>query len=252
MRIPCSRVILPALALALLVAPLVAQRLGPPESFTPVGIFDASGQNQVALDSNALRVAPAPGTSWTTSLGANQSVNLTQLGGAAVLVGNGVTGTGSLRVTVASDNTAFGVNLAQYTPVTGRLPVDGSGVTQPVSGTITANAGTGNFASNLAQYAGATVSVTNAVHIRNVSDVIVTGTQASTTTAAALTTTQASSEVLVQNDPDNTVDILIGDATSQVIQLAPGQSITIPINDPSEIQVKTVSGTATTNFILRR
>jgi len=32
--------------------------------------------------------------------------------------------------------------LSQYTPVSGRLPVDGSGVTQPVSGTITANLGT--------------------------------------------------------------------------------------------------------------
>lgn len=30
-------------------------------------------------------------------------------------------------------NTIGGVNLTQYTPVTGRLPVDGSGVTQPVS-----------------------------------------------------------------------------------------------------------------------
>lgn len=34
------------------------------------------------------------------------------------------------------------VTLSQYTPVSGRLPVDGSGVTQPVSGTVTANIGT--------------------------------------------------------------------------------------------------------------
>jgi hypothetical protein len=33
-------------------------------------------------------------------------------------------------------------SLDQYTPVSGRLPVDGSGVTQPVSGTVTANQGT--------------------------------------------------------------------------------------------------------------
>lgn len=38
-------------------------------------------------------------------------------------------------------NTIGGVNLAQYTPVAGRLPVDGSGVTQPVSGAVTANQG---------------------------------------------------------------------------------------------------------------
>lgn len=33
-------------------------------------------------------------------------------------------------------NTIGAVNLAQYSPVSGRLPVDGSGVTQPVSGTF--------------------------------------------------------------------------------------------------------------------
>lgn len=36
----------------------------------------------------------------------------------------------------------FAVQLSQYTPASGRLPVDGSGVTQPVSGTITGNQGT--------------------------------------------------------------------------------------------------------------
>jgi cephalosporin hydroxylase len=41
----------------------------------------------------------------------------------------------------SGSNTIGAVNLAQYTPASGRLPVDGSGVTQPVSGTITANQG---------------------------------------------------------------------------------------------------------------
>lgn len=36
----------------------------------------------------------------------------------------------------AGANTIGAVNLAQYTPASGRLPVDGSGVTQPVSGTF--------------------------------------------------------------------------------------------------------------------
>lgn len=36
--------------------------------------------------------------------------NLAQMNGAALLMGNGVTGTGSQRVTIASDNTAFSVN----------------------------------------------------------------------------------------------------------------------------------------------
>lgn len=40
-------------------------------------------------------------------------VNLTQIGGNTALVGNGLTGSGSLRVTIASDNTAFSVNAVQ-------------------------------------------------------------------------------------------------------------------------------------------
>ena len=49
--------------------------------------------------------------SW--SLAANQSVNVAQINGVTPLMGNGVTGTGSPRVTIASDNTAFTVNAAQ-------------------------------------------------------------------------------------------------------------------------------------------
>ena len=47
------------------------------------------------------------------ALPANQSVNVAQINGITPLMGNGVTGTGSQRVTIASDNTAFGVNANQ-------------------------------------------------------------------------------------------------------------------------------------------
>lgn len=43
-------------------------------------------------------------------LTANQSVNVAQVNGVTTLMGNGTTGTGSQRVTIASDNTAFSVN----------------------------------------------------------------------------------------------------------------------------------------------
>jgi len=48
----------------------------------------------------------------------NEPINLAQVGGVAVLTGNGITGTGSLRVTIASDNTAFSVNVANTPTVT--------------------------------------------------------------------------------------------------------------------------------------
>jgi hypothetical protein len=49
----------------------------------------------------------------SVALPANQSVNVSQINGVTPLMGNGVTGTGSVRVTIASDNTAFSVNNTQ-------------------------------------------------------------------------------------------------------------------------------------------
>lgn len=48
-----------------------------------------------------------------TTAGTTNAVSLAQLGSTSVATGNGVTGAGSLRVTVASDNTAFPVNAVQ-------------------------------------------------------------------------------------------------------------------------------------------
>lgn len=48
----------------------------------------------------------------SVALPANQSVNVAQINGVTPLMGNGTTGTGSQRVTIASDNTAFAVNAA--------------------------------------------------------------------------------------------------------------------------------------------
>jgi hypothetical protein len=60
------------------------------------------------------------------ALTANQSVNVAQINGVAPLMGNGVTGTGSQRVTIASDNTAFATNAtlsAETTKVIGTVNV---------------------------------------------------------------------------------------------------------------------------------
>lgn len=65
--------------------------------------------DQPAL-TNKLLVTPD-----SVALPANQSVNVAQVNGVTALMGNGVTGTGSQRVTIASDNTAFAVNPASAT-----------------------------------------------------------------------------------------------------------------------------------------
>lgn len=57
----------------------------------------------------------------------NEPFNLAQINGTTVVVGNGVTGTGSLRVTIASDNTAFSVNAIQSGTWSNRIS-DGSDI----------------------------------------------------------------------------------------------------------------------------
>lgn len=57
-----------------------------------------------------------PGTTNLVALAANQSVNVAQINAVTPLMGNGATGTGSQRVTIASDNTAFSVNAIAKTP----------------------------------------------------------------------------------------------------------------------------------------
>lgn len=61
----------------------------------------------------SLGAAIPAGSNVIGSLTANQSVNNAQFNGVTPLMGNGVTGTGSLRVTIASDNTAYSVNAVQ-------------------------------------------------------------------------------------------------------------------------------------------
>ena len=61
--------------------------------------------------------SPTPaGANIIGALTANQSVNKAQINGVAPLMGNGVSGTGSQRVNVASDNTPFAVKIDQTTP----------------------------------------------------------------------------------------------------------------------------------------
>lgn len=75
-----------------------------PLSLTTAGALrvDASASTQ-----------PISGTVTANQGGAPWSVNQTQWNGVAVSVGNGTSGTGVVRVAVASDNTAFSVNAVQ-------------------------------------------------------------------------------------------------------------------------------------------
>lgn len=83
------------------------------------------------------------------------------------------------------------------------------------------------------------------------SAVLTAGTNTTSTTVEVLRAALTAWECLVQNDPDNTVDILVGSAAATTIQLAPGQSITLPIADANTINISSVSGTPVVNFLCR-
>lgn len=80
-------------------------------------------------------------------------------------------------------------------------------------------------------------------------DTLQDGTNASVgTTAAQVTTTDViATSVLIQADPDNTDDIFLGNATSQSVQLQPGQSIAVQINNVNKLYAKSASGTQRAN-----
>lgn len=89
------------------------------------------------------------------------------------------------------------------------------------------------------------------VRTTSASAVLTAGTNTLSTTEEALRATLTAWECVVQNDPDNTVDILVGSQTAQTIQLAPGQAITIPIQDAATIWLKSVSATPVANYLCR-
>lgn len=70
------------------------------------------------------------------------------------------------------------------------------------------------------------------------------GTLAVTTSAAQASTGLGCKSVMFRADSDNTVDVLMGDVTTQSFPLQPGESITVSISNVSPFYFKTASGTA--------
>lgn len=73
-----------------------------------------------------------------------------------------------------------------------------------------------------------------------------------TTTAVQVSTTEKNiREALIQSDPANTTNVLVGNVDGQYLKLTPGQGTTIPIISLSLVYVKMVSGTGTVNYLAR-
>lgn len=106
------------------------------------GKVTACNTGAVVVSSSALPSGAATSAKQDTIIGHVDGLEglLTTIDGDTGTLAGAVSGS-EVQVDVvaalpAGANTIGAVNLAQYTPATGRLPVDGSGVTQPVSGTF--------------------------------------------------------------------------------------------------------------------
>lgn len=72
---------------------------------TAAPVYTNNTSNILSMDTSGnIRTTLGTGSNVVGSLTANQSINLTQIAGSAVSAGNGASGTGALRVTVASDS----------------------------------------------------------------------------------------------------------------------------------------------------
>lgn len=117
--------------------------------------------NLVSIGTNgtvAINAAIPTGANVIGALTANQSVNNTQINGVALLAGNGITGTGSQRVTIASDNTAFPVNAtlsAETTKVIGTINIAAAQTLATVT--------TVSTVTNLSQMGGAAITMNTGV-----------------------------------------------------------------------------------------
>ncbi len=73
---------------------------------------------------------------------------------------------------------------------------------------------------------------------------IVAGTATVTTTAAALAPSSVCVMVMVMASPLNVEPVLLGDESAQTWPLYAGQSLVVPIDDPSKILVRMASGSS--------
>ncbi len=175
--------------------------------------------------------SPLPtGSNVLGALSANQSVNQTQVNGVAVSTGSGVSGTGTQRVILASDQTAVpvtGTFFQATQPVSGTVAVSNFPATQPVSqvgspwgisGTVTANAGTNLNTSALALDA----TLTNRTQFTKLTD----GTRDGTLKAASTASVAADTSLVVAVSPNsplptgsNVIGALVANQSVNVSQI---------------------------------
>jgi hypothetical protein len=94
-----------------------------PVAITGSGAAGTPATGVISVQGISSGTALAVSVASLPALPANQSTNEAQINGVTPLMGNGVTGTGSQRVTIASDNTAFNVLTAPALSIVTSVPI---------------------------------------------------------------------------------------------------------------------------------
>jgi hypothetical protein len=195
----------------------IAQRLTSLIALLPASL----GQKTMA---NSLGVAIA-------SDQGNLPANVAQINGVTPLMGNGVTGTGSQRVTIASDNTAFTVNAAQ----SGTWTVQPGNTANTTAWLVTSGAKTQANAPVYNLYS--STGVTTAAYVQMVAS-----------------TTSATSEIEIYDTSGSILYLATGAAASEVNQIIIPQGgngrIPLKIAAGTRVSVKAVDATASTGALV--
>jgi hypothetical protein len=190
-----------------------------------------TGSNATAIKVDGSAVTqPVSGTVTANAGTGNFGVNLTQLSGISISTGNGVASTGTLRVAIASDNTAFSVNAIQ----------SGTWNITNISGTISlpTGAATESSLAKLTLTQGSTTSGQSGALI-----------QGAVTTAAPSYTTGQTSPVSLTTSGALRVDLGSTSANATAIKVD-GSAVTQPVSGTvsitanSSVNLNQVAGNA--------
>lgn len=202
--------------------------------------MDANGRLKVEVFSG--ETLPVSGTvaatqSGTWTLAANQSVNVAQMNGVTVTTGNGASGTGVQRVTIASDSTGQIIALGNVASdaVDSGNPVKIGGQARTTNPVAVANADRVNA---VFDKVGRQVVVNG--HVRelvNVQTTTITASTAETTiVTAAASTFHDITHLTITNSSATATTVTIKDSTGgttrAIYSIAAGGGVTIPFNPP--------------------
>jgi len=215
-----------------------------PGNSTDGTLVNLGTNNDVVLTAETTKVIGTVNIAAAQTVGitANSSVNIAQMNGVATTMGNGASGTGVQRVTIANDSTGQ-VKLAAGTAGIGKLTAN-SGVDIGDVDILSIAAGDNNIGNvDIASIAAGTNIIGKVGHnITGIGHGVKTVTTAGTDVALAAST--ACKKIDIQSQTDNTSLIAVGGsgvdatiATGTGVVLNPGDTYSLEIDNLADVYI---------------